>query len=74
MTTRLYITSIEGVDKADDLLFRVEMFDSEAATVELKQTTHNAESWRDLADAVAKALDMMRLDKPTDPLPPVPTA
>ncbi len=59
---KLHITSIEAVDEADDLAFTVQTFDSHTASIELKQTVHNVESWRELAADVEKALLMLNLE------------
>ena len=62
MSTRLYITSIEGCNEFDELMFNIKMFDAGAVEVELRQCFHNAASWREMADDIGKAIDMMELE------------
>lgn len=64
----LHVVAIEATDEAHDLAFKVETFDSGAATVELRQATHNAASWAALAADVGRAIAMLNLE-PDDPAP-----
>lgn len=63
MTTQIYPTAVEATDESGDLVFKVELFDECAATIDLKRTTHNLESWRELSGDVEKALIMLGVDK-----------
>jgi hypothetical protein len=60
---KLEIVKIEATDDADHLAFSVEKFDSESATVELKHTVHNIESWREIAAEIERALTMLALEQ-----------
>lgn len=65
MTTQIYPTAVEATDESDDLIFKVELFDEYAATIDLKRVTHNLASWRELSADVEKALVMLGVDKAT---------
>lgn len=62
MATTLHVVAIEATDEANELVFKVETFDSGTATIDLKQTTHSAASWAALAADVGRAIAMLSLE------------
>lgn len=56
------VVSVEAVDEMDELVFKVECFDNNTATVNLIQTVHTLESWTELSENVAKAIAILKLD------------
>ncbi len=59
--TKIYITAIEAEDEAGELVFTAKMFDASTVEILLKQTTNTAESWRELAADVGRAIEMFGL-------------
>ncbi len=60
MSIKLYAESVAGYSN-EELLFSVKTFDSGCATVELKQTLHNRESWDEIAQKIGEAIGMLSL-------------
>jgi hypothetical protein len=59
----LEIEKVCGVDEVHDTIFKVEVFDEAIATVTIVQNGFTLESWREAAEAIGKAIEMLELTK-----------
>ncbi len=58
MSVKLEIQEVVGYSDTHEAWFSVSRMD-QAAEVKLSETLHDADSWRECADAIAKAVDMV---------------
>ena len=63
MKTTTRITAVEVCEEESGALMAVvKTFDSHCAEVRLAECTHNADSWADLTQGIAKAISMLGLE------------
>lgn len=59
---KLSVSEVEIYDELDALVAKVECADIGVVGVTLREKIHSADSWRELGDAVAKAIKMMEAE------------
>ena len=63
MAIKLEIASIDGVEDNEYPVFRVEACDEYLAEVTLRTNGFTVETWKEIADAILKAIEMLELKR-----------